>query len=168
MDRGASERSRPAIHDRRRVIRRASGRAAAPAPPAWAWAARALGMLTVVSLLFCAVCGGLLRLGVRVPGTTGAYWLGAATLDHAALMIEGFLATVIGIERAVAVKHPLAFAGALASAAGGMVLLAGAQEVAAGLFVLASLVLVIVQGVLLWRQRAAHTTFLLVGAGANL
>jgi hypothetical protein len=49
-----------------------------------------------------------------------------------------------------------------------MVLLAGAQEVAAGLFVLASLVLVIVQGVLLWRQRAAHTTFLLVGAGANL
>ncbi len=166
MDGRAPERSRPAIHDRRRLSGRVSGRAAAQPP--WLCAVRALGGLTVASLLFCAVCGGLLRLGVLVPGTAGAFWLGPATLDHAALMIEGFLATVIGIERAVAVKHPAAFAGALASAAGGLALLVGAHGMAAGLFVASSLVLAIVQGVLVWRQRAAHTTFLLIGALASL
>jgi hypothetical protein len=60
-------------------------------------------------LLLAAVAGGLLHVGVVLPGTGDAAWLGYAAGFHAALMICGFLGSVIGIERAVAVKRRLAF-----------------------------------------------------------
>lgn len=47
----------------------------------------------------------------------------SAAASHAALMICGFLGTVIGIERAVAVKHAAAFVAPLAPGVGGLLLL---------------------------------------------
>jgi len=72
----------------------------------------------VVSLL-AGVAGGLLRAGVTLPAVSGE-WVDHAVLGHAFLMICTFMGTVIGVERAVAVKEPLAFAAPLASGLAGL------------------------------------------------
>jgi len=46
---------------------------------------------------------------------------------HGPLMVCGFLGTVIGLERAVALSRVWAFAGPLATALGGVLLVAGAH-----------------------------------------
>ena len=117
----------------------------------------------MLASLVAGVAGGLLRAGVDVTiGANG--WLNAAVAGHAFLMICTFLGTVIGIERAVALKHPLAFVGPAASAAAGIAVLRGESSLAAWLVVAASLALVAVNVVVVVRQRAAHTALLLVAA----
>lgn len=118
--------------------------------------------LAVPVLLAAGIAGGLLRAGVALPAAGGA-WLGAAVQAHAFLMISAVLATVIAVERAVAVRHPLCFAGPLASAAAGLAQLGGAADVAAWLAVAASLAFVAVNVVIVARQRAAHTALLMLG-----
>jgi hypothetical protein len=119
-------------------------------------------------LLLAAVAGGLLHVGVVLPGTGDAAWLGYAAGFHAALMICGFLGSVIGIERAVAVKRRLAFVAPAASALGGLCLLLGQAPAGAWLFVAASIAFVAVNLVVVHRQLAAHTVLLLLGALAWL
>jgi hypothetical protein len=121
--------------------------------------------LAIASALVFGISGGLVRAGVDVGG--GA-WLGAATLFHAALMICGFLGTVIGIERAVAMRAAPAFLAPLSSAAAAVALLAGAPAVARALLVAAALVFVVVNVRLWQRQAAAHTALLCVSALAWL
>ncbi len=75
-----------------------------------------LFLALVAVALLTGIAGGLLRVGVVIPATRDAVWLGQAGLAHAALMICAFLGTVIGLERAVAVKLPAAFLAPLASA----------------------------------------------------
>jgi hypothetical protein len=118
-------------------------------------------VLPVVAALVAGVAGGLVRAGVGLPGTR---WLGAAVAGHAFLMICAFMGTVIAIERAVAVKHALAFAGPLASALAGIAMLLGAASAARGLVLAASAAFVVVNVVVVRRQRAAHTVLLLVAA----
>lgn len=144
----------------------------APAPSARTtpdWLARALRPLLIALVavsLASGIAGGLLRVGVALAPDAG--WLGRAAVAHAALLICGFLGTVIGIERAVAVKLRLAFVAPLASGLGGLVLLLGHGTAAAGLFVTAALVFVGVNLVVVRRQRAAHTLLLLLAALAWL
>lgn len=64
---------------------------------------------SVLVSLVAGIAGGLARAGVDIPGSGN--WLGQAVPAHAFLMICTFMGTVIGIERAVAVKHPLSFIG---------------------------------------------------------
>lgn len=120
--------------------------------------------LAVVALLVVSgVAGGLARAGI-VPGRPDASWLAAAILSHAALMICGFLGTVIGIERAVAVHRPEAFVAPVACAAGAILLLAGAPWVGAWLLLAGSVAFAAVNVLVVHRQRASHTVLLLVGA----
>lgn len=128
----------------------------------WAAAVALALALAVATGLLTGLAGGLARAGVAVPG--GATWLGPAVAAHALLMVCAFMGTVIGIERAVAVRHPLAFAGPLASGAAGIAQLMGAPAAAALLVAAASLAFVAVNIVVVRRQRAAHTALLLVGA----
>ncbi len=121
-----------------------------------------LALLVLVSLA-CGIAGGLLRAGVALPQASGA-WLGNAVAGHAFLMICSFMGSVIAIERAVAVRHPLCFAGPLASGAAGVLQLSGAAAAAAWLVAAASLAFVAVNVVIVRRQRADHTVLLLVGA----
>lgn len=114
----------------------------------------------VAGALVAGIAGGLVRAGVAVPVA------GAAVAAHAFLMICAFMGTVIAIERAVAVKHPAAFAGPVASGLAGVAMLAGAPAAAAWLAVAAALAFVGVNGVVVRRQRAAHTLLLLAGAVA--
>ena len=119
----------------------------------------------VAAALLTAIAGGLLRVGIA-PVAADAPWLTRAALAHAALMMCGFLGTVISIERAVAFRHPAAWTTPFASGAAALALLAGAQGLAALLLVLASGAFVIVNALLLRRQPAAHTALLLASAVA--
>jgi hypothetical protein len=126
--------------------------------------ARVLWLALVALSLLTGIAGGLLRAGVPLPGTQSALWPGQAMLVHAALMVGGFLGTVIGIERAVAVKLRSAWVAPLASGLGGAVLLLGFGAAGAWLLVLASAAFIAVNIEVVVRQRAAHTALLLAGA----
>lgn len=125
---------------------------------------RILVLATVALALLAGIAGGLLRVGVALPATGGAAWLGHAALAHAALMICSFMGTVIGVERAVAVKLRAAWLAPLAAGLGGVALLAGQAAAGAWLLVAASSVFIAVNLEVVRRQRAAHTWLLLAGA----
>ncbi|HWP12431.1 MAG TPA: hypothetical protein VNN06_11450 [Ramlibacter sp.] len=124
-------------------------------------------MLVALSLL-AGIAGGLMRVGVMLPSTADTAWLGRAALGHAALMICGFLGTVIGLERAVAVKLPVAFGAPLASGLAGLCLLLGQTVPGAWLGVLAAAIFTWVNIVVVRRQWAGHTLLLLAAAMAWL
>ena len=131
-------------------------------------AAKPLFLVLVAGSLLAGIAGGLLRVGVVVPATAASAWLGQAALGHAALMICGFLGTVIGLERAVAVKSPAAFAAPLAAGLGGFCLLLGQTAPGAWLGVVAAAVFTGVNVVVVRRQWASHTLLLLAAAFAWL
>jgi len=88
---------------------------------------------------------------------------------HGPLMICGFLGTLIGLERAVAVGWRLVYLGPAASAAGAVSLIAGAPvTVGAALFTLGALGLTAATYIAYRRQPAFHILTLLLGAGAWL
>jgi hypothetical protein len=122
----------------------------------------------VAASLLAAVAGGLLRAGAGWTGPAGTLLAGRAAAGHAALMMCGFLGTVVAIERAVAVKRRLAWAAPLLSGLAGALLLAGLDRWAAVCWSIAGVVFVGVNVVVVRRQRAAHTVLLLVAAGAWL
>jgi hypothetical protein len=131
-------------------------------------AARPLFLVLVAICLLAGIAGGLMRVGVFIPATAGAAWLGQATMAHAALMICGFLGTVIGLERAVAIKAPTAFVAPLAAGLGGLCLLLGRIGPGAWLEVLSAVVFTAVNVVVVRRQWASHTLLLLASAVAWL
>lgn len=131
--------------------------------------------LAAIPLLACAVIallaalwGGLLRLGWPWP-TVAPSW----ARDHGPLMIGGFLGTLIGLERAVALRARWAFVAPLCSASGALLLLTGAPP-SAGAFLLTcgSAGLAATSAVLLRRQVALAHALLTLGAalwlGGNL
>lgn len=118
----------------------------------------------VAAAVLAGISGGLLRVGIVVPFGADSSWLPRAALGHAALMMGGFLGTVISIERAVAAKVRAGWIAPLASGAGGIALLSGAPALAGILFVLAAGVFVVVNTMLLLRQTAPHVAVLLAGA----
>ncbi len=126
-------------------------------------------LILVALALLSGIAGGLLRAGrvLSLPFPTG-HWLGNAAVSHGALMICGFMGTVIGIERAVAVKRHSAWLAPVASGLGGLCLLAGQTTAGAWLLAVAAVVFVGVNVVVVHRQRAAHTILLLAGALAWL
>jgi hypothetical protein len=101
---------------------------------------------------------GLQRLGLPLPG---AMDLGTF---HGALMIAGFLGTVIGLERAVAVGRWWAYAAPVASAIGALALIAGAPLLAALAFLTASGVLLAASIDIALRQLALFTIVLATAA----
>ena len=125
-------------------------------------------LAAVVLTLIAGIAGGLLRAGVVVPGIGTPAWVGPAATWHGALMVGGFLGTMIGIERAVALKHPLAWSAPAVSASAALALVLGARQLGASLLVAASTAFVCANVVLVRRQPANHTTLLLVAASAWL
>jgi hypothetical protein len=103
-----------------------------------------------------------------LPAVGASGWVGRGALFHAALMMCGFLGTVICVERAVAAKRAIAWLPPLASAAAGAALLLGFEVGARVLLPVAGAAFVAVN-VLLWqRQPASHTAVLVASAIAWL
>lgn len=124
-------------------------------PVAGRLALLALGVASLVA----GVAGGLARLGVPLPAAS-------AVSGHGALMISGFLGTVIGLERAVALGTPLAFGAPLASGLGSLLLLCGFAAAGQALWLAAPLLLLGASLAIVARQAALHTVVLAVGAAA--
>lgn len=116
----------------------------------------ALGMAAFLAALW----GGLLRLGWQLPALplpVAAY--------HGPLMVAGFLGTVIGLERAVALGRPWAYAAPLCTGLGAIALIAGAPGGAGPLLTTAgSAGLVCVFAAILRRQAALFTVVMALGA----
>lgn len=130
-------------------------------------------MIALVAFsLLSGMAGGLLRAGVPVFQALPSEWIMSTASLHAALMICGFLGTVIGIERAVALHAPWAFLAPISSALGGLLLVTGHTSAGIWLFMLAALVFVLVNVFIVGKQAAIHTYLLLLSAllwlGGNL
>ena len=129
--------------------------------PTWVYVVRAVAGVAVAFLLAAALAGGLRRAGVAVPVVYAA-------AGHAALMIGGFFATLIGIERAVALHTRWAWLAPVCAAAGGWALACGAWTVGAWLMVAGAALFVAASVEIVRRQRAGHTLTLLLGALCGL
>lgn len=127
---------------------------------------RALMLMGMIALV-TGVLAGLARLAVGVPP-----FAASQAGHHGALMIAGFLGTVIALERAAALaggglRWP--FLGPLAAGLGGLFLLVDLPlAVVHALFALAGLILTIGSTLLFFRQPAAHLATLALGAAAWL
>jgi hypothetical protein len=99
---------------------------------------RALFLLLGFACLLLGIGGGLARLGTG-PGPDAAVAL------HGALMLPGFLGTLIGVERAVASRRTLAWAAPLLTGAGALAALAsGGADPARAAVAAGSVMLVVV------------------------
>lgn len=122
-------------------------------PKAQTWAgARRLPILGLaLALLFTALWAGLIRLGWSWP-----VLLLSLPMAHGPLMINGFLGTLIGLERAVALQTRWAYAAPLCTAVGAIMLLTGMGATAGILLILlGGLLLLAVMGKIF----ALHPTF---------
>jgi hypothetical protein len=118
----------------------------------------ALGLLALLSALWF----GLVRIGWALPAPDFEL-----TLMHGALMVCGFLGTLVSLERAVALRRPWAYTAPACAALSVLALLVGLPAfIARLLIVLAAVALVAVFGAIIRiRFDAAHAT---MGIGAGL
>ncbi len=116
----------------------------------------ALGMLA----LLAAMWAGLLRMGWAWPLLQPAL-----PMAHGPLMISGFLGTVIGVERAIALNRRWMYFGPLLSGLGGLALIIGLPApVGALLVLLGSATLVLIFGVIVKIETAPYTLTMALGA----
>jgi hypothetical protein len=116
----------------------------------------ALAMLALLAGLWA----GLVRIGWELPPLQPAL-----PFAHGPLMISGFVGTLISLERALALGHPIAYAVPLMSGLGGLALLLGVPAPAAPmLMALGSAGLVALFASVFKRQPSPFTG--LLGAGA--
>ena len=118
----------------------------------------ALGILALLAALW----GALLRQGWSLPPI-----ISDLPNVHGPLMVSGFLGTLIGLERAVALRARWAHAAPLLSALGALILMSGVFPVA-GVFliVLGSLGMVAIFLAIVRRQPALFTYTMALGAAA--
>ena len=122
--------------------------------PAWRMPLLLLGFAS----LFAGIGAGLARLGWPLPGASLAY-------VHGPLMASGFFGTVIGLERAVALRRRWAYAAPLLSGMGTLAsLLAAPVALAPMLATLGSAVMVAASASVYARQRELFTLTLTLGA----
>jgi len=102
---------------------------------------------------------GLARLGLPLPGG-----MPSMAEFHSALMISGFLGTLISLERAVALGRGWAYAAPLLSSMGALALFAGMPRLGALAFISASGILLLASASIAVRQFALFTVVLAIGA----
>lgn len=116
--------------------------------------------IVAIASLVGGLWGGLARLGWPVPSGDGGLMF-----RHGGVMVIGFLATVIAIERAIAVRGAIALTAPVASAAAGLSLLAGwPAALSVGLAGAAAVAYAITIGRLWWGHPEVGSSALLAGA----
>jgi hypothetical protein len=126
---------------------------------------RRLAVLPIIAAAAAAlasgVWAGLARLGISIPGAEGA-----VGLHHGGLMVGGFVATVIAVERAVSSEYRAAMIVPAVSAGGAVALLIGLPDaVAPLLFTLSGAGLLLLLASFLRRQVAVPLV-VMTGAAA--
>ncbi len=114
-------------------------------------------LLSAIANLLVGMFSGLGRLGWAVP-------LPEAYVHHGAIMVGGFLGTLIALEKVIPLKKPVYYLGPLLSAASVVVFLNGDFHVAVAMQVAAGLLFVAVYAAYLRQQR--NFPLWLAGAGA--
>lgn len=118
-------------------------------------------------ILFFATWAGLVRLGWALPALPRS-----VTYTHGALMIGGFLGTLISLERAVALRQRWTYLAPLFSGAGAVLLLVGNSTVGAGFITAGSVGLGLIFVAILRRETALYTVTMTLGTliwlGGNL
>jgi hypothetical protein len=131
----------------------------APAPTRkWRWL-RIIPLAAAVGSLIAGLWVGLARLGVAVP--SGAHTLAEF---HGALMISGFLGTLISLERSVAIGRWWAYTAPALSATGAVALIVERPTFAGYAFLFAGVALTFNSSVVVARQPALFTFILAVAA----
>ncbi len=125
---------------------------------------RRVGPLPLIAMamaaLLAALWAGLLRLGWTFPLLQPTL-----PMNHGPLIICGFLGTVIGVERAVALGRPWTDLGPVLTGLGGLALIGGLPGLPGPLLItLGSLMLVVVFGLILQLQLAPFTVTMTLGA----
>lgn len=139
---------------------RSDGDGSAGLQPSGVWRAP-IAAAALLSLTW-GVWLGLLRLGWILP----LPWPDQLVL-HGPLMIGGFLGTLVGLERAIGLAAPWAYAAPIASAAGALLLVLGPPGPAGPLLITsASAVVAVVFVVVIRRQPTLSAATMLVGAVA--
>lgn len=121
--------------------------------------ARIALMLGAVAALGFGLAGGLARMGWPIEA-------GDSAARHGALMVSGFLGTVIAIERATALRSSSALLAPLASAFGTFAMLAGFATAGHALWIVAPAVMVVVGIAIVRKQSLPHTWLLLAATFA--
>ena len=114
-----------------------------------------LGFASLIS----GVLAGLARLGWSEPPP-----FTQMVLLHGPLMVSGFLGTVIGLERAVALGLNWAYAGPLLTGLGGVAILLGFPTIGATAIALGSAVLLAGTTLIMFRQRELFMLTMTLGA----
>jgi len=166
VDPRADECARQGLHGLVTVLVMGKDRDAGPSRQLLQLAARTMFPLAVATALLAAIAGGLGRAGVTPSFVSRATWLGSAVSAHAFLMMVAFMGTVIGLERAVALKRGWCWLAPSGSAAAGLAMLLGFEVTAQLLAVSASIVFLAANLHVVTRQPAGHTVLLLVGAAS--
>ena len=97
-------------------------------------------IIAVAIVLIAALWTALIRVGWELPSAGGV-----TAIQHGALMVSGFLGTLISLERAVALKHPWTYLGPACSGLGAVLIILGFPAlIGQMLIVLAGLCLVAV------------------------
>lgn len=116
-----------------------------------------LGIFTLLAALWA----GMLRIGLTLPPLTPTLSGG-----HGPLMIAGFLGTVIGLERAVAMGRAWMFAAPALAALGGLLIIFGAPPVAGALSITLSSMVLILLFIQIVRLQPALFNYVLTLAAA--
>ena len=117
-------------------------------------------LLVSLLLLLAAIWAGLVRMGWRWPAI-----LPTLPLSHGPLMVSGFLGTLIGLERAIAIRARWAYFGPSATALGAVLLIFSVGgSLGAVLITLGSLVLLLVFIFILRQHLALYTVTMTLGA----
>ncbi len=107
--------------------------------------------------LIIGMLSGLGRLGWNIP-------LPEAYAHHGAIMVGGFLGTLIALEKIIPLKRTIYFVGPLMSASSIVVFIVGQLHVAVGLQLAASVVFILVYASYLGKQYNLYLTLATVGA----
>ncbi len=118
-------------------------------------------LATAIASLVAALWAGLLRLGWNLPWPTDRM-----ALAHGPLMVQGFLGTLLSLERAVALESCWAYAAPALSLFSAGAFLAGDGQMAGLAALAASIVLATVATVIVHRQPALFTWTMALGAYA--
>lgn len=125
--------------------------------PALKYLVKPLFLLFAFSNLVIGVLAGLGRLGWNIP-------LSETYVHHGAIMVGGFLGSLIALEKVIPLKRPIFYIGPLLSASSILLFVTGQFQTALVVLIMSSAVFVLVYMTYLQKQYTLYLVLAMVGA----